>query len=456
MNFIARCPLLAIIQESGTWSAGASKAQASLDVAARPPREPMTPIETTERRKRPLKARPVVKLGALHRRPEGDAVQRFHAYANQALWKKHANTARHMANLLWRTWTWPIASAFIGARCLARFGRLARSSAGAGLVHQFFQQWALAAGHQIHPLNYYKFALYRTERTAKASTFVANYASDLLIPIANQYRPEWQKLWFTDACQRHGLPHIPILAVFADGCSTAAPADMLPKRDLFTIPSASWAGHGAKRWRYASTYEDDDGNQYSAAELAQHLAAKSRHEPLVVLPVIANHSAISRISNGALCTIRILTMLKKGATEPQYILACLRMAIGRSIVDNFAAGGIASPIDASTGRLGLAVTADPSRPGYAQHPDTGETILGSTVPMWRECVDLCIGAHKYFAPVAIVGWDVAVTPDGPVLVEGNLTCSLEMLQMSHGIGMLDTAFVDVILTYLDARNTYRA
>jgi glutathione synthase/RimK-type ligase-like ATP-grasp enzyme len=53
------------------------------------------------------------------------------------------------------------------------------------------------------------------------------------------------------------------------------------------------------------------------------------------------------------------------------------------------------------------------------HPITGTGIVGFQVPLWDESLRLTQEAAKLVPEVAYVGWDVAVTPDGPVLVEGN-------------------------------------
>lgn len=56
---------------------------------------------------------------------------------------------------------------------------------------------------------------------------------------------------------------------------------------------------------------------------------------------------------------------------------------------------------------------------FDAHPDTGCSFIGFRVPCYKEAVDLCRRAARVRPGMRYVGWDVAVTPDGPVLVEGN-------------------------------------
>ena len=51
------------------------------------------------------------------------------------------------------------------------------------------------------------------------------------------------------------------------------------------------------------------------------------------------------------------------------------------------------------------------------HPLTGGRIAGRVLPHWQEAVDLAIRAHAAFSEWAVIGWDIAWTPDGPVLLE---------------------------------------
>jgi hypothetical protein len=57
----------------------------------------------------------------------------------------------------------------------------------------------------------------------------------------------------------------------------------------------------------------------------------------------------------------------------------------------------------------------------ASHPDTGVLFSGFAIPRWHDACALAVSAARQFAPIRTVGWDIAITPTGPVVVEGNFT-----------------------------------
>ena len=66
--------------------------------------------------------------------------------------------------------------------------------------------------------------------------------------------------------------------------------------------------------------------------------------------------------------------------------------------------------------------------------------------MWPEILELVLAAHRHFGK-ALVGWDVAVTPDGPVLVEGNSHPTLDT-QRPHRTPLGLTRFGEVVAHHL--------
>ena len=56
---------------------------------------------------------------------------------------------------------------------------------------------------------------------------------------------------------------------------------------------------------------------------------------------------------------------------------------------------------------------------YAKHPISQVDIVGFRVPMFQEAVNMVKECAKVIPEVAYVGWDVAISKNGPVIVEGN-------------------------------------
>ena len=56
---------------------------------------------------------------------------------------------------------------------------------------------------------------------------------------------------------------------------------------------------------------------------------------------------------------------------------------------------------------------------YANHPYTGSPIQGFRFPQWEEAMEMVKQAATMVPEMGYVGWDVAFSDKGPVLVEGN-------------------------------------
>ena len=76
------------------------------------------------------------------------------------------------------------------------------------------------------------------------------------------------------------------------------------------------------------------------------------------------------------------------------------------------------PVDEKTGTVGNNAV-DKNKKAYAVHPVSGATIAGFVFPDWEEAMRVVCRAAKEVPQVGYVGWDVAFTPNGPCLVEGN-------------------------------------
>lgn len=114
-------------------------------------------------------------------------------------------------------------------------------------------------------------------------------------------------------------------------------------------------------------------------------------------------------------TIRIPTINYGDEVE---ILRCFfRTGRGDSFVDNAGAGGVFGEIDTDTGIIIAAC--DERGYHYSVHPDTHIQMVGAKIPCWNEAVETAKKLSKVIPKVVYVGWDLALTDQGWVLVEGN-------------------------------------
>lgn len=187
----------------------------------------------------------------------------------------------------------------------------------------------------------------------------------------------------------------------------------------------------ARRWRCTS------GIFYHSCELYQCLAKDPDFDRFIFQEWVGNHDNFAQVSKTeALQTARIVTLMNR-ERSPQIIWATFKIAKGDNITDNFEggkSGNLIARLDISTGRV-LAVVG--VRNGVLEsitHGDyTGVSFLDFTVPLWKEAKELALQAATRFWPIRTIGWDIAITENGPVVIEGNQCWdpSVNLFKQSH-------------------------
>lgn len=132
----------------------------------------------------------------------------------------------------------------------------------------------------------------------------------------------------------------------------------------------------------------------------------------------------------AINTVRVVT------NNGDCIAAAFRMGSGGGEIDNATSGGMFAEVDAKTGivvSLGYNFEGD----SYITHPDTGTVIPGFRIPLWDECLKMVAEAEKLIDGVSLIGWDVAVSKDGPTIVEINVKSGFRIIQIPNGHGIRD-------------------
>lgn len=145
----------------------------------------------------------------------------------------------------------------------------------------------------------------------------------------------------------------------------------------------------------------------------------------VIVTELVTQGAFGRtVFPDAVNTMRVITMLDPDSGEPFVASAIYRFGTSASApTDNVSRGGIRSAVNIATGELAIASASWAYKDGhftkFAAHPESGAQLEGAKVPDWQEVVDTLLGLVRRFPMLVYVGWDVLVTDDGVLIIEGN-------------------------------------
>ena len=295
-------------------------------------------------------------------------------------------------------------------------------------------------------------ALFRIERPEELDGYIRRFEDAALNKQINPLG--WtagcvlvDKLAFYRRCAAQGIPHPAVVATIIDGRVEveAAPGG----RPLLVKPARGEGGRGVQ---FLPGSLSTDGPEALAEYLRREFG--TRKGVWIVQVRIAAHPALADLALNALPTVRITTIVNPDGA-PETANAVLRFPSDpKAQVDNMKAGGILSSVDIDSGRLNLACKGYGGG-DYETHPVTGAAITGRILPDWEDAKALAERAHRdAFSDYALIGWDVALSPDGPILIEGNAKPGVLMPQRSGRRGLGSTRYGE-LLAYQLAKSSQR-
>ena len=146
---------------------------------------------------------------------------------------------------------------------------------------------------------------------------------------------------------------------------------------------------------------------------------------LYVEDLIIQHPKMSELNPTSINTVRITTLLHKDKVYVMYAL--LRIGRKSMSVDNVASGGIYTVLS-DEGEIINPCWSDKTITTYTKHPDSGYELIGFKVPYFKQALELCKKAALNVKEVGYVGWDIAISEKGPLIVEGNPLPGYDMPQ----------------------------
>lgn len=169
-----------------------------------------------------------------------------------------------------------------------------------------------------------------------------------------------------------------------------------------------------------------DADQYESIEkLLAYLQEKGE---AIVEELIQQSSVLSQFHTESVNTIRIPAIRTKDGIR--LLDPFFKTGKGKSIVDNGGAGGVIAPVDIETGII-TSLGMDEKGNQYLRHPDSGIVFPGFQLPDWIGALKLVEELMKIKPEIRYVGWDLAYTDDGWIVVEGNHEGQLVGQMMVH-------------------------
>ena len=172
---------------------------------------------------------------------------------------------------------------------------------------------------------------------------------------------------------------------------------------IIVKPVDATGGTGVEKYVYKS--DEDSKNLYNKL-----LANKQ----LLVEECIKQHTDMNKLYEKSVNTLRMFTFIKYG--KAHFLQAILKVGNG-GVIDNFSSGGMYTYVDDEG--IVFAPAIDREDDIYNEHPISKCKIVGFKVPMFDEAIALVKECATVVPEIAYVGWDVAISEKGPVIVEGN-------------------------------------
>lgn len=343
---------------------------------------------------------------------------------------------------------------------------------------QFFQQVKLAWFHGISPYLYYLQNMAASQSPLRPMEWLQNGHAGLLSRVFREEKtlPEINdKVLFAQVMEAHGVPTPPTIAVFSGGRLLAGFTESefvrasASYQGLFVKPVRSSGGKNSMllerqadgRWLcqnsstvvdgFRAVRHDPHRSVLNQSELIAKLAAESVAGAVIVQPLLANHPDLPSFGGLGLITLRLLTGL--GEKEVVVLRAVLSLPFRDSITSQ---QGRIVAVDHETGCLGCLFSTKTLDQRFARTLGVeGPVIEGLSLPFWPEVVDVIRQAHLALPSYTFVGWDVAVTRDGPMVLEANGNYATVALQKPGPQPLIDEQFLSVFDYWARKQRNYR-
>ncbi|MHC4357416.1 MAG: sugar-transfer associated ATP-grasp domain-containing protein [Planctomycetota bacterium] len=150
---------------------------------------------------------------------------------------------------------------------------------------------------------------------------------------------------------------------------------------------------------------------------------------------IVNHPKVRAFSK-YVATVRTINLVNQDSVVTPF--SAFKIPSMTSIADNFwRQGNMIADVDLESGAIRRVIRGKGIHTEELDiHPETGDRLIDMPLPYWDELRRVNAACARLFAPLRYHSLDIALTSDGPVIVEVNIGGSFVLPQLASGTGLL--------------------
>ena len=268
--------------------------------------------------------------------------------------------------------------------------------------------------------------------------FQNNHPYDIKVPSCHDYsyngclRDKWI---FALLMKEFAIPTPATIGLIKGGFFTrpgesAQTLDEITKlnMDVMVKPIEDNGGRGIFHLKVNNGIMTVGDNVVSIEQLAQRV---NRGIYLVQSFIDNQHEGMKKLYPSGINTLRI-TMVQDGREDSVLLGVMCMMGAHGAECSNWHFGGVCANVnrDGTMSKYGYSM----SDKRVEKHPDTGVVFEGYKIPYYDEAIDLVKKCMRLFYGLKSIGWDVAITTEGPIVIEGNDDWGLAAHQMVENRG----------------------
>jgi len=196
-------------------------------------------------------------------------------------------------------------------------------------------------------------------------------------------------------------------------------------REWLDLREADAAAFGAFLTRHGRVLAKNPGGVggsgigvYEAAEVTDPALLRTELIAVgktLVEQFLQQHEGMAALYPGSVNTLRIVTY--RDPHDEVHVLARVLKIGNGGFIDNYSNGGMYTMVD-EHGRA-MHAAYDGEGTVFVDHPVTGVRIEGYQVPLFAEVIAFADDLARRVPEMPYIGWDIAITPERPVVIEGN-------------------------------------